>query len=51
MLAVKKSMKRSAAASPRSATIAGTTIVADGGAMTVSAVGFSGSSSVGSASI
>ena len=37
MLAVKKSIKRSAAYSPRSATIAGTTNVAVGGAMTVSA--------------
>ena len=46
MLAVKKSMKRSAAASPRSATIAGTTIAPLGGSMTASAVGFSSSSSV-----
>jgi hypothetical protein len=44
MLAVKKSMKRSAAASPRSAAMAGTTIGAYAGLMTASAVGFSGSS-------
>jgi hypothetical protein len=46
-----ESMNRSAAASPRSATIAGTTIVAVVGAMTVSAAAvFPGATSGGSAS-